>query len=53
MGFFVAPFFASPFFNTGLVQPVGPPRVLFTLEAAPMPFVLPLPQTIFILEAPQ
>jgi hypothetical protein len=62
MGFFVAPFFASPFFNTGTVQPVGPPKVLFRLEAAPVLVALPSPQsvfmlppsqTIFTLEAPQ
>jgi len=53
MGFFVAPFFASPFFNTGAVQPVGPPRVLFRLEAASMRFVLLPSQTTFILGASQ
>jgi hypothetical protein len=49
MEFFVAPFFARPFFNAWF----GSPQVRFTLDAALMPFVLPPSQTTFTLEAPQ
>lgn len=62
MAFFRAPFFASPFFNTGPAEiPAGPPRVIFTLAALPAfaldaaapAFVLPASSTTFILEPAQ